>query len=264
MPAAPASYPLRKQFSCLPEEAAIIAAHRGVSKGAKLAENSKSALEALIKKGILVAEVDVAGLKDGTLILYHDGVWEEKSTGKGAVAASTWNDAEKILLKDTEGKLTSDRPVSFADTLALAKDQIYLEIDFKSSAKYEAVIDAVYKAGMAEQVILIAYNEKQGRKLARLAPDMLMSIGPDIDAFKSAGVKRDNMAVWLGKGPYDQGEIDGLNARNIPILAWPNDRYVRQTAGPASLIVSDYAFRHDPIVGLSRAGRAAYEACLSK
>lgn len=198
------------------------------------------------------------------MILYHDGVWEEKSTGSGAVAASTWADAQTILLKDTEGKLTSDRPVSFSDTLALAKDQIYLEIDFKSSAKYEAVIDAIRKAGMSEQVILIAYNEKQGRKLARLAPDMLMSVGPDIKAFRSAGVKTANMAVWLGKGPYDQDEIDELSARNIPILAWPNDRYVRQTAGLASLIVSDYAFRHDPIVGLSSAGRATYEACLSK
>lgn len=262
----PALYPLRKQFACLPAEAALVAAHRAVSKGEGYAENSASSLEALIEKGVMVAEVDVAGLKDGTLILYHDGVWEEKSTGNGPIASSTWADAEKILLKDTDGQLTSDRPVTLDDVLTMAKDKLYLEIDFKSSAKYDAVIKAIRAHGMADRVILIAYTDGQARALARLAPEMLLSVGlrkpADIASLEGEGVARKNMTAWLGRGPYDPAFVQVLKDTNIPVLAWPDHAEVDKTAMPASLIVSDYAFKLEPIMGLTQAGQKQYENCL--
>lgn len=263
-----AAYPLRKQFQCLPREAALIAAHRGVSKGEGFAENSQSSLEALIDKGILVAEVDVAGLKDGTHILYHDGVWEEKSTGRGPVAVSNWSDAEKTLLNDTDGNLTADRPVKLSDVLLLAKDRLYLEIDFKSSAKYETVINMIRNAGMSDQVILIAYNDSQARRLAKLAPEMLLSVGirdmDDVDALKSAGVNVKNMAVWFGRGPYDNDVVRSLDLANIPILAWPPRNDMKNSALPASLLVTDYAFEYQPISGLTKTGHYEYLDCLTK
>ncbi len=258
---------LRRQFECLPEEAAFIAAHRGTSKGEGLAENSASALKALIDAGITVAEVDVAGLKDGTHILFHDGVWDEKSTGNGPVAASSWADAEKILLQDTDGDLTADRPVKLVDALAIAKDRLYLEIDFKSSAKYETVIEAVRDAGMANQVILIAYNDAQARKMAKLAPEMMLSVGVSeqgaIEGLEQQGVKRENMNAWVGRGPYDKPVIDRLQKAGLHILAWPGRAYVDETAGLATLVVSDYALNYDGIIGLSDVGRANYESCLA-
>ena len=90
----PAELPLRQHFACLPREGAIVAAHRGTSKKADLPENSQSSLHAVINHGILVAEIDVVGLKDGTHVLFHDGVWEEKTTGKGEVAATDWDTAQ--------------------------------------------------------------------------------------------------------------------------------------------------------------------------
>jgi len=253
---------LRRQFTCLPQEAAFVAAHRGVSKGQGYAENSLSSLKALMDHGIMVAEIDVAGLKDGTHILFHDGIWDEKSTGRGSVAASNWGAAQKILLEDTEGKASGDRPVKFSEVLAVAKNRLYLEVDFKSSAKYETVIQMIKDAGMGEQVVLIAYSEGQARKLARLAPDMMVSIGSDIKAYERVGVKRSNMAVWMGKGPYPKDQISNFRSKNIPVLAWPNRNRMKQTAGAASVLVTDYALKYDPIIGLSKKGREEYQACL--
>ena len=260
------SYPLRNHFRCLPKEAAIIAAHRGVSKGQGLAENSRSGLEALIRKGIMVAEVDIIGLKDGTHVLFHDGVWDEKSTGTGAVAASSSEDIEKILLNDTDGALTADRPFVLEDALALVNNKLYLEIDFKSSAKYVHVINAIRNAGMADKVILIAYNNNQARRMAELAPEMMVSVGVtgegDIGSLEAQGVDRENINAWVGRGPYDGQKISLLEKAGVPLLAWPGRNFVDETAGPASLIVSDYAFDYDPIVGLSDEGREVYTACL--
>lgn len=260
--------PLRKQFACLPESAALVAAHRGTSKKADLPENAAGSLKALIKAGIQVAEVDVAGLKDGTHILFHDGIWDDKSTGSGPVAASTWGEVQKFLLKTTEGKSSADRPVSLSDALDIAKDKLYLEVDFKSSAKYDHVVKMIRDKGMADQVLLIAYNEGQAKALAKRAPEMLMSVGvrnqDDFNTYKAAGVKPENMASWMGRGPYNASELAFLKSKNIPALTWPGSKYVKETAAPASLIVSDYALQLKPIEGMKASQRAAYDACLKE
>ena len=152
-----------------------MAAHRGVSEDWDLPENSASGLQRLIDENYLVAEIDVASTKDGTLFLFHDGVWEDTSTGKGPVSASTSQDLDKILLKSRQGTLASERPLRFGDALDIAKDQLYLEIDFKSSAPKDEVIEIIKEKGMGDQVILIAYTTEQAKELQALAPNMVLS-----------------------------------------------------------------------------------------
>lgn len=247
------SYPLRQHFKCLPNTAAIIAAHRGTAKGYNLAENAKGGLDALINHGVMIAEIDVAKSKDGVHFLFHDGVWEDDSTGRGVVAATEWRDAEKLLLNDTSGKLTSETLISLDDYLNLAKDQIYLEIDFKSSAVYETVISMIRSYGMDDKVILIAYNEGQAKKLAKLAPDMMISASvtslKDLNDYKKNGLKQKNIAAWTGRDGPTKTTAALLRENNIPILTYPSKEKVKALTNIADLIVSDYALDQDPIIG---------------
>jgi len=253
--------PIRKTLSCLPAEAAIIAAHRGTDERWRdQAENSIGGLNALIKHGSLMAEIDVAGLRDDTLITFHDGVWDEISTAKGPISVSTKADLENILLKSRSGGLTADRPPIFADMLRAAKGKMYLEVDFKSSADPKAVIKAIPAADMADQVLLIAYNAEQAALFERLAPDMLRSNPTD-----AAQVDH---AVWLGYnvangntskalksiGNYIIGRIGDPN-RQPPLTA------LRQAA---NILVTDEAERYEGIIGLTAKGQAAHEACLAE
>lgn len=252
--------PLTKQFECLPDEAAIIAAHRGTAYDTAYAENSISGLKALIDKGYLMAEVDIAGLKDGTHILYHDGVWDEKSTGNGAVASSTWGTAQNYLLNDPRGILTSDTPPRLTDFLDTAKDKIYLEIDFKSSAKYDHVIELIREKDMADQVILISYSKGQADKLARLAPEMMLSIS--VDKPEDALAYNSRAAVWLGDDIFDDNRVAGLAAQGTPILGRIQKKWSKKAAKAAHVLVTDYTFDHRPIAGLNAENKAIYEACL--
>jgi len=254
--------PLANYISCLPQEAALIAAHRGTVRNTKYPENSMSALNALIDKGYLVSEIDVAGLKDGVHILFHDGVWDEKSTGKGPVASSTWDDTEKILLKDTKGGFSADRPVKFDDYLQTAKGKIYLEIDFKSSAKYEKVISLIRKHNMADQVILISYNEGQSRKLSKLAPEMMLSIGPN-EALGQTRYKPGQVAAWVGYNIDDDAIIKSLQEKQIPILSRIKKDWNAKAANVADLLVTDGAFDHRPIAGLDNKSKDKLEICLN-
>ena len=254
---------LSQQFECLPKSIAMISAHRGTVRGASYAENGMRGLEALIKRGYLMSEVDVAHLKDGTYILFHDGVWEEDSTGRGAVAASTWTQAEKYLLNDPQGKLTSETPAQLSDYLAAAKDKIYLEIDFKSSARYEDVIKMIRAHSMEEHVILIAYNPGQARKLMNLAPEMWVSVSTqnagDIKKFGNAKV-----AAWVGKKISNDRLIQGLEKLRAPILGSMGRDWSAQKAVSADVLVTDYAFNHRPITGLTGKTKTEYENCLKQ
>lgn len=221
-----------------------------------------SGLNVLIERGFLVSEIDVAGLKDGTHILYHDGVWDEKSTGKGPIASSTWADASKLLLMDTKGKLSADRPVKFDDYLKAAKGKIYLEIDFKSSSKYETVLDLIRNNDMANDVILISYNEGQTRKLTRLAPEMMLSVGSN-EALGQTRFKPGQIAAWVGYNVDNESLIQNLRDKDIPILGRVRKDWNIQAADAADLLVTDDIFDHQPIAGLTANNKRELDACLS-
>jgi len=253
--------PLQKQFECLPQETAIISAHRGTARGTNLAENSIAALNMLIQKDYLMAEIDVARLKDGTHILFHDGVWEEGTTGRGVVAATTWEDAQKYLLKDTQNRLTSQTIPTLKDYLIAAKNKIYLEIDFKSSANYQYVIGAIRDLDMSDQIILISYSKKQAQTLFRLAPEMMISVSTnrseDVMAYKNHKV-----AAWVGGAINDQTLVSKLQKDSVPILGKIGHDWSAQKVEAADVLVTDYALEHRPITGLRRKTRKAYAACL--
>lgn len=255
--------PLLDYMACLPQETALVAAHRGTARNSVYPENSMSGLNVLMEKGYLVSEVDVAGLKDGAHILYHDGVWDEKSTGKGPIASTTWVEAEKILLTDTKGDFSADRPVKFEDYLMAAKGRIYLEIDFKSSSKYDIVIDLIRKHEMTDQVILISYNERQSKKLASLAPGMMLSIGSD-EALGQTPYKPGQVAAWIGYNVDNAELVQALRDKDIPILGRVRKAWNIEAADAADLLVTDDIFDHEPIAGLNKTNRAKLESCLAK
>lgn len=249
--------------SCLPEETALVAAHRGTARNTEFPENSMSGLKKLLAKGYLVSEIDVAGLKDGVHILYHDGVWDEKSTGKGPLASTTWEEAQKVLLMDTKGEFSADRPVKFKDYLLAAKGKMYIEVDFKSSSKYETVIDIIRQADMADQVILISYNERQTKKLSSLAPEMMLSVGSD-EALGQTRFKPGQVAAWIGYNLDDAALVKNLREKDIPILGRVRKNWDISAAKAADLLVTDSIFDHQPIAGLNKANREELDACLAK
>lgn len=257
---------LSKRINCLPEQGVLIAAHRGVSRGKGFAENTVESLKALYAGGIRIAEIDVAQLKSGEHVLFHDGVWEDKSTGQGAVARSQWRDVQDYLLSDTEGRVSSVRPSLLKDALEYSKGRLHLEIDFKSSADYGEVIDMIRTANMSSDVLLIAYNEKQARAMAKLAPDMPISVSinqaEDVAALERLGVKRSQMMAWVGRSE-NRRLMKILSSQGIEVLTYEAGR--RRPYLEADVFVTDRALDknvYEGAMGLSTAQVKTYADCL--
>lgn len=236
-------YPFETVLKCLPEQNALIAAHRGTSRAWDIPENSMGALNRIMDHGTLIAEIDIAGLKSGEQILFHDGVWDRKSTGKGPVASTTWDEAEKILLKSFAGTLSAERPALLSDALDVAKDKIFLEIDFKSSAKTDEVLKLIRQRDMADQVVLIAYTNERAQELYALAPEMLISAPGDA---KGEGLNPDKTLLWMGRNISTDLEATP-SLGYIGLLGKDDNKVVK--AGPSVFLVSDWPTDHDSVIG---------------
>lgn len=267
-------------FSCKPAGTAFVAAHRGTHEGSPYPENTLEGLQALASKNVKFAEVDVARLKDGTLILWHDGVWDRGSTGKGPISSTTWNQAKKLLTKDTRGNITSYRPTRFDDALNWSKNNIYLQIDFKSSVDPEKVIAAIRKAGMINNVILIAYTKKDALEYHRLAPEAAISAGVldrSYEQYRNGRSLPNSVTLaWIGKTPLTDPRVQRLKADGTPILTGTffgldeklqrSGRFgeYKSVAKTADLIGTDYAFDAQPVLSFSKKQREELSACLEK
>jgi len=271
-------------FACKEPDNAFVAAHRGTHAGSKFPENAIASLQALVKNNVPFAEIDVARLKDGTQIIFHDGTWERRATGPNEViglplAATTWEQSQKLLLKDTNGKITATRPSSFSDVLSYAKDKIYLEIDFKSSVSEADVIAAINAADMLDQVILISYSTEQALRLHTLAPTAALSVGifkpSDIEDLEIQGIPTNVMTAWTGKEPLTEELALVLRSRSIPILAasfFSVDDEVKRTGNQnlytefarlPDLVVTDSAFDTQQVLEITKENFQKMKSCLS-
>ncbi len=259
---------VQNALSCLSKSGPIISAHRGRDRaGNRFADNSLEGLINLRKNGFIMAEIDVAQLKDGTLILYHDGIWDDNSTGRGAVAASRWAQAEKVLLKTRSGDITATRVPKFTEVLDWADGQFYFEIDFKSSANEAAVIKAINAAGMAQKTILISYSEKQAARLRRAGRkitggDMMVAVSTrSVRDFKA--LKAGPSLAWTGTKGLNEKLIGQLNAQSIPAAyGMMSPKYTKPANyGALSVIVTDYAREAKQKAGAAQSGASRLKAC---
>lgn len=255
-------------FSCKPSGHTFVAAHRGTHKGSQYPENALESLQALYEKGIIFAEIDIARLKDGTLILHHDGTWDRGSTGKGLISLSNWRQAQKLLLKDTNSNITAFRPSEFREVLKWAEGKMYLEIDFKSSVSEAKVVRAIKSADMLNQVILIAYSKAQAARLHKLAPKAVISVKiskvGDIKAYEVSGVPVHVMTAWTSRGPLGENLVSTLRTKGIPILGSGNNSSLKRSVILPDLLVSDYPLDVAQAFVIKGKNMIEFEKCMAK
>jgi glycerophosphoryl diester phosphodiesterase len=252
--------PIRTYLNCLPPEAGLLAAHRGTGKNVGAPENSLSGLEALIEGGVMMAEIDIASIKDGTMISFHDGVWEEKASGRGPVVATMPEDFDRIRLRLTEGgTIGGERVPTLQQMLEAAKGRIYLELDFKSSANIGKAIEMIRAMEMEDEVVLIASRDEEGEELKSYGDEFVLSL-PYRVRKQGPGAKQ---GVWVGSRWREDAQPD-LAAKHYMIGSqWerpPSEDAL--AAANLDIIATDEPLRGAPIVGLS--DPEAFAACLAE
>jgi glycerophosphoryl diester phosphodiesterase len=266
VPDAPAAFsgldalpPIRTTLSCLPDEAALVAAHRATSESYEEPENSLSSLERLIDHGIAMAEVDIASIADGTPILFHDGVWDDHASSTGPVVTTSAEDFERLRLKLDDGSVGGEAVPTLADALDAARGRIYLELDFKTSADVERSVQMIRDRDMVDQVLLIASSAEEAETFTReYGSEFLLSLGRAPERSSNLPAQ----AIWTGERWRD-GNLR-IPPRHYVIGAqWQkNPAQLDRAADALDILVTRQAQRYPTVVGLD--GSAAFRACLRK
>lgn len=185
-------------------------------------ENSIAAMDNALKYGFGFMEVDVAQLKDGTLILMHDDTLARTTTGEGALKNMTWADVKDLKLKDNDGTVTSFHIPKLRDVLRWSVGRTILTLDIKRGTNFKRVADLVTETGTQDYAAAIAYTMEQAKTFHRLAPNMPMSIGlsddDDIAAFDRSGVPSDLVIAWTGTSLKPEQHYKKLHSRGWRVI----------------------------------------------
>lgn len=262
-------------FDCLEaEDIALVSAHRG-GPFPGYPENALETMAAVLARIPAIMEADIAASADGVHYLMHDRTLERTTNGEGPVDALTWDEISNLRLEDNDRRLTGFAPTRFDDALAWAKTRTILQIDFKSSATFEAVADEIRRQDAEDRVILIAYSVGAARKLHRLLPNAMISLGLEsqssMNGAVAQGLPADRLMGFTGTNAPRPRLFSLLNDRDVEVIfgtlggnssidneiaaTGEEERYAAIAAQGVDVIATDRPF--DAQAALDAAGRGA-------
>lgn len=193
---------MQTMIACLEAgQRTVISAHRG-GPSPGLPENAIPTMDAVLTAIPAIMEVDVAQSRDGVHFLMHDRTLDRTTTGSGVASEQDWGAIRQLRLRDGAGWVTPYSVPTLREALDWARSRTPLQIDFKRSASYEAVIALIRETGNANNVILIAYSIEAAARLHALAPEMLISLSietpGELAAAQAAGIPANRIIAFTG------------------------------------------------------------------
>ncbi|MCP2257629.1 glycerophosphoryl diester phosphodiesterase [Streptoalloteichus tenebrarius] len=144
-------------------------------------ENALSAFRRAVAEGYHYLETDVHATADGVVVVHHDPVLDRTTDGRGEVARLPWRAVSGARVAGRE-------PVCRLTDLLEELPEARLNVDVKSDAAVEPVVEVLRRTGAWARVCLASFDERRLTRLRRLGgPRLLTSLGP-----RSVG------ALWAG------------------------------------------------------------------
>jgi len=132
-------------------------AHRGGVVDSVRAENSLPALEAAIKQGYWMVELDLRLTKDSVFILHHDRTLKQFGVDKPA-SAMTWDE-----IRNLKNNKSGSRVIKLEEALLVCRGKMQVMIDNKISGNdivlFSQLIRLLEKYNLLEQALMIGTGE---------------------------------------------------------------------------------------------------------
>ncbi|MFD1149163.1 glycerophosphodiester phosphodiesterase family protein [Saccharothrix hoggarensis] len=163
-------------------------------------ENALAAFRRAAAEGFRYLETDVHATSDGVVVVHHDTVLDRTTDATGPVAAQPWSAVRRANVGGRE-------PIARLEDLLEELPDALVNIDVKSDAAVEPVLDVLRRVDALHRVCLASFSERRLARLRRLGgPGLLTSMGP-----RSAG------ALWAsGRVPVVGLPVRGMVAQ-VPL-----------------------------------------------
>lgn len=132
----------------------FLIAHRGGVVDSTNAGNNRYSIEAAIKHGYNMVEVDLRLTKDGVLIIQHDPTFKRYYGVDMPVSSMTWHQVRQLRSSDNR-----NRVLRFEDALKICKGRIQVMIDNKipgmDSGIFTRVVSLLKRYHLLSQALMI-------------------------------------------------------------------------------------------------------------
>lgn len=134
----------------------LTVAHRGAWTHAP--ENSIGAIEAAIRMGVDMVEIDTQTTADGILVVIHDETLDRTTNGRGVVHETQHSAMRDFTLRmgwgTPEAPFTEEKIPLLEVALEIARDRVFVNVDTKYPRDLSRVIALVRDMGMTDQVLI--------------------------------------------------------------------------------------------------------------
>lgn len=235
-------------FACLRENnIALLAAHRG-GPSSGYPENALETFAAVTASAPVLLEIDIRQGPGETLYLLHDATLDRTTTGAGPLQRVSRETLGALKLRDNAGRATGFSLPALSEALDWADGTAILELDIKD-APLEPVLEAIAQAGAREEVVIIADDLEEARRIHALDPVLMISAPIysqiDLDDMLEYGPPASNLLAWTGTRTPDFALWKDIKSHDISIIYGALGRFdaaqlKRARNAGASLIVTDH------------------------
>lgn len=194
-----------------------MAAHRG---GAQVnPEETVAAFKRIVEDYPgMVLEMDVRGLGDGSLVMWHDDAIDRLADGgkTGKLTDLTREDWEKLKVIDPSGG--PSQPAAFLEDVLdeFGGTDVVLMIECKYRKGREKIVEMVWP--YRDQVILATFNDTDASIFARTneinGQHLVSSLTPYVEGSQCVAVKHDNITAQV---------VEDVHAMGAYLWAWTVD-----------------------------------------
>ena len=232
----------------------LVSAHRGGPvKG--FPENCTATFANSIQYNPTIIETDIALSKDSVLVMMHDNTLDRTTTGTGNIGDYTYQELQQLFLEDNQGNQTPYKIETLDAVLKWGKDKVIYTLDVKKGVPMQMIVDAVRRNKAEAYSVIITYNANQAAEVAKLAPDLMISVSArgkeDVERMENLGVKADKMIAFVGTSAPKPEVYKYLHSRKIACIlgtmgnidksaaAKGNDLYYKLIENGANILSSD-------------------------
>ncbi len=199
---------LKDFFRYTTDRVPLVSAHRGGARPG-FPENCIATFENTLRHTPAILEVDPRYTRDSVIVLMHDATLDRTTNGTGKVADHTWEELQKLRLKDTEGNLTPYRIPSLEEALQWARGKTVLVLDQKD-VPMEARARLVTRMNAESHAMLIVYSYQDAKRCFELNSKLMMEVmiphAAKAAEFDSTGVPWENIIAFVGhERPENRG-----------------------------------------------------------
>lgn len=141
------------------------------------------AFQRAVDMGYGYLETDVHATSDGQLIAFHDDELDRVTDRSGKVAQLPWAEVARA-------KIDGREPIPLLAELLDAFPATRFNIDAKSDAAVEPLVEILRKHKVADQVLVASFDQQRLRRVRRQLPGIATSAGPwEVRALKAAAMR---------------------------------------------------------------------------